>query len=93
MNTAEKIKVMQAFEDGKTIKGTDGRSGKGCKFSNNDTNEPDWNWEDMEYFVEPETLEEAANRLYGAGIIGAALEGAFIDGAKWQQEQSGESDD
>lgn len=42
--------------------------------------------------IKPETLEEAAKAYYLANRH-ITIEHAFQDGAKWQQERSGESDE
>lgn len=85
MNTAEKIKVMQAYEDGKIVEYQ-----IPCRPGWRDmpfVEDPSWNWGAIKYRIKPETLEEAStaciNKLCG---FGADREyEAFKAGAKWQE--------
>lgn len=58
--TAEKIAVMQAFEDGKEIE----HSANGVFWGQSQT--PTWNWEALHYRIKPEPLAAWAN-LYPSG--------------------------
>ena len=96
MNTAEKIKVMQKqigvmqeHVDGKMVVS---RPRSSCEPKRLVPDNPQWDWRDNEYFVMPETLEEAAIGYIKNSCQRADECKAFIAGAKWQQERSGESD-
>ena len=84
--TLEKIAIMQAFEDGKSIK---------CSYGNvswSYVSNPQWNWEQADYRVKPETLEDAASKYCAywevAELEKTAIKNTFKSGAKWQKEQS-----
>ena len=86
--TLEKIAVMQAFEDGKTIEYNIKDRGIGWAKSSY----PLWNWGESDYRIKPLTLEEAASKYceyWEVSILEkAAVKNTFKAGAKWQKEQS-----
>jgi len=65
MNTAEKIVVMQAFEDGKEIEYFCDESTSPWRVTNN----PEWCWDSCDYRIKPdpkpESLEDRAKAAYG----------------------------
>ena len=83
--TLEKIAVMQACEEGKTI-----------EIFANDRWEvviaPLWDWFNADYRVKPETLEDAASKYCEYWEVSVlekvAVKNTFKAGAKWQKEQS-----
>ena len=57
MTTKEKIEVMQAFEDGKTIQIISENKknwNNAMEFNRDNQKEPDWNWANFQYRVKPE---------------------------------------
>jgi len=82
---------MQAHVDGKTV---EYNSYKGCITSWNRSANPCWALDVGEYRIKPETLEEAAityEQTCYTTSPPSIIRKVFIAGAKWQQEQSGES--
>lgn len=54
MKTKEKIAIMQAYEDGKTIQYKEKDSSKWCEWLHRNK-EPNWNWDLYDYRIKPES--------------------------------------
>lgn len=91
--TAGKIAVMQAAIDGENIElcflGRDG-----CWTDLNERG-TQWNWDEYDYRVEPQTIEEAAEAsAKDSGHKHTELNShhynGFLKGAQWQKDQDNE---
>lgn len=54
--------------------------------------EPAWNWSAIDYYIKPQTVEEAAEasllkNFYETRTQAGAHLNGFVEGAKWQKDQ------
>lgn len=96
--TREKIEVMQAYENGKTIeissRGSDNRNMRCCPSA------PTWNWDDNDYSIKPEEKKKVkrwlwamkspttGNWLLSNDFFTESEAGRIIDGIKQKIESS-----
>lgn len=83
--TAGKIEVQQAHVDGKKVSY---KSKIGFNTCNLPTDiEPEWDWPKYDYYIRPQTLEEAANEFAQNNLAMIYSKNtsniAFIGGVKW----------
>jgi len=90
--TAGKIKVQQAWVDGKYIIREVRDGGKFFTLSNGV--EPVWSWDLNRYFIKPQTILEAASN-YSSSFAGgrAVIQQTFIAAVKWRDENPKELGD
>ena len=85
--TAGKIKVMQACDDGYTLQYKHILSDVLHDFNNKN---PFWNWVECDYFIKPQTAEEAAKESWRNNYLFSSAKHSFLKafelGAKWREE-------
>lgn len=69
MNTQEKIQIMQAFVEGKTIEAKDSKLTNSKFYAPlSSDREPLWNWESFDYRIKPDPMEiRVLVKDYGQG--------------------------
>lgn len=86
--TAGKIAVMQAFADGKIVQF---KNSAACGWDSLEPgDQPMWCWNECDYRIKPQTVEEAAkhqDRVFKNDAERSEYQLGFVTGAEWQKSQ------